>query len=102
MHYVTIPDPVFSAYIALALASLLSSNHATIGAEHLAVDPAAIRADEEGDNGRDIFGCAKAFERVRLGEPFDELVGLAVEEHGGGGRARRYRVDGDRSAAHFL
>ena len=27
--------------------------------EHLAIDPAAIRADDEGDNGRDIFGCSK-------------------------------------------
>ena len=43
----------------------MTLNHAAIGAQHLAVDPGAIGAGEEGDDGGDVLGRAEALQRVR-------------------------------------
>jgi predicted HD superfamily hydrolase involved in NAD metabolism len=58
----------------------LSSDHAAIGAQRLAVDPAAIRAGEEGDRSGDVVGRAETLQRVHLRHPGNEFVRLAVEE----------------------
>ena len=40
------------------------SDHAAIGAQNLAVDPAAVRAGEKGNRGGDILGHAETLQRV--------------------------------------
>ena len=37
-----------------------SSDDATVGAKHLAIDPAAVGRDEEGDRARDVFRAQAA------------------------------------------
>ncbi|EGE58033.1 hypothetical protein RHECNPAF_3500087 [Rhizobium etli CNPAF512] len=79
-----------------------SSDHTAIGAQRLAIDPAAIRAGEEGDRRRDVLGRAEALQRVHLRHAGDEFLRFAVEEKIGGDRTGRNRIDSDGAAAHFL
>lgn len=42
-----------------------ASDHATIGAEDLAVDPAAVVSREQGDDSGDVIDPAEAADRFR-------------------------------------
>src|SRR3954451_24036485 len=76
-----------------------SLDDATVGAQYLPVDPAAVGAGQEGDHVRDVLRRPEALERRLLGEAVDRLLVLAVEEQVGRGRAGRDDVDGDVAAA---
>src|SRR4051812_46238379 len=78
------------------------SDDAAVGAERLAVDPAAVRAGEKRDHARDVVGLAEALERRSLRELPDDLVGLALQEQLGRGGARRDGVDGDPTPAELF
>src|SRR5712691_2258746 len=78
------------------------SDHSAVGAQDLAVDPAAVRADEEGDGGSDVLGRAEPLERIELRHAIDEVLRLAVEEQVGGRRSGSNGVDRDRAAAQLL
>lgn len=49
------------------------SDQPAIGAQHLGVDPAAFRTDQEGNDIGDVLGCAEALHWRRLGETLDQL-----------------------------
>jgi hypothetical protein len=56
------------------------SNDPTIGAEHLAIDPSAIRAREERHDGGDVRRLAEALKWCKLAQPFDELGRFSCQE----------------------
>jgi hypothetical protein len=77
------------------------SDHAAVGVDGLAVDPAG-RAGQEGDDLRDVGGRAEPLQWVHPGHPVDGLLVLAVEEQRRGRGAGCHRVDGDVAAAQLL
>ena len=78
------------------------SDDAAVGAQHLAVDPAAVGAGEEGDGVGDVLRLAEALQRGQLRHAIDDLLRLAVEEQIGRRRPGRDGVDGDVAAAQLL
>jgi uncharacterized oxidoreductase len=78
------------------------SHQAAVGAQRLAIDPAAVGTDEKGDGGGDVVRCAEPFERRGLAEALDDFLAFTVQEQRGGGRAGRDGVDADVLAAQFL
>ena len=55
------------------------SDYAAIGANRLAVDPAASRPAGK-ESGGDVLRCAEALQRVHLRHALNQLVRFAVEE----------------------
>src|ERR1700692_2414794 len=88
--------------LSLRRTSRFYSDHAAIGAQHLAVDPRAVRADEEGDGGCDVFGRTEALQRIHLGHALDQLRRFAVEEQIGRGWSGRYGIHSDRTTAQLF
>ena len=82
--------------------SCRASDHAAIGADDLAVDPAAVASGEEGDDCSDVVGLAEAAERVHGGNGAHLLLALALEEEPGLDRSGRDGIDGDAPAAELL
>jgi hypothetical protein len=51
-----------------------SSDHASVGAKHLAVDPGAVGTSEERHGSRDVLRRTKAFQRIHLRKALDDLL----------------------------
>ena len=77
-------------------------DHSAIRAKHLAVDPTAVRAGQEGDSCRNILRRAEALKRIHLRHPVDKFLRFSVEEQILGGRPRRYSVYRNRPPAQFF
>src|SRR5690242_2437101 len=86
--------PVMTMTCLMVMAAF-RSDHAAVGAQHLAVHPAAVRTGQERHHAGNVFRRAQALQRRGLGQLLDQRVRLALEEQLGGGRPRRHRVDGD-------
>ena len=78
------------------------SEHASVSANHLAIDPGAIGAGEERDGSGDVLRRAQPLERIQFRHVVDQLLRFSVQKQVGRGRAWRNGVDRDRSPAKFL
>ena len=79
-----------------------TSDHAAVGAKHLAIDPVAVGTGQESDGGSDVLRRPQALKRIHFRHAVDELLRFSVQEEVGPGRAWRDCVDRDRPAAEFL
>jgi hypothetical protein len=77
------------------------SDHAAVGVDGLAVDPAG-RAGQEEDDLRDVGGRAELLQWVHPGHPVDGLLVLAVEEQRRRRKTGCHCDDGDVAAAQLL
>src|SRR5690349_17676547 len=77
------------------------SDNSAVGAQNLSVDPAAIRAGQEGNHTGDVLGLSQSLERWLLRKAFDDFLRLALDEKVGGSRSRRNGIDRDVATAQF-
>ena len=78
------------------------SDNSAIGAEGLAVDPAAVRTDEEGNRCRNVLRLAKSLQRGHLCKIGDLVIRLAFQEQVGCCRAGCHGIYRDVAPAKFL
>src|SRR5882724_110730 len=81
---------------------LLVLDTAAIDAEGLAVDPAAVRANEEGNRCRNVLRLAKPLQRGKLCNIRDLVIRLSFQEQVGCGRAGSHGIYQDVAPAKFL
>jgi len=74
---------------------------AAVDVDHLAGDPAAVVGDQHGDAVGDILRRAEALHGGEGDAEFAQGCGVAAEQHGGIGHARRNGIDGDAARPQF-
>ena len=70
------------------------SGHAAVGAQHLAVDPAAVRAGQEGHDAGDVVRLAQPLERLGQPEDIAGVVSFLAGPDGGWVNGQVLRANG--------
>ncbi len=57
-----------------------TSDHAAVGAKHLAIDPGAVGTGQESDGGSDVLRRPQALKRIHFRHAVDEFLRFSVQE----------------------
>jgi hypothetical protein len=59
---------------------VVSSDHPSVGAKHLTIDPGAVGTGQESDGSSDVLRCPQALKRIHFRKTVDELLRFSLQE----------------------